>query len=250
MADLFANFAYCQLTADVTSGATTFSVDELGRLPSSATLGTGEFWMTIESSLAANIFEIVQVTAKSASSGAGTLTVVRAQDGTTGSAHVSGTILKSAVTAGMLGRLQLPGIMAAPTTTTSNGTPSSGTTETRDAVLGNYSFTAVAGRRYRAMCTNRAMNTDTANDRYAFRIRNGGASTPTAASTAVAEAQHVVTITAGSGRLSVPVIGTFVPGAGTVTLGMFTVRIAGSGICTPVTQSVATELYAEDIGGV
>lgn len=63
--------------------------------------------MEVESTLTAAAFELVQVTAKSATSGAGNLTVVRSQEGTVADAGgvASGTYLKGSVTAGMLSRL-------------------------------------------------------------------------------------------------------------------------------------------------
>lgn len=100
MTDLLKNFAYCQLTADVDNVTTTFSVDETSRLPANADMAApSQFWMTVESTYAAGTFEIVQVTHKSTDSGAGDLTVVRAQESTTATAHTSGTFLKGALTA-------------------------------------------------------------------------------------------------------------------------------------------------------
>lgn len=136
-------------------------------------------------------------------------------------------------------------IMAAPTATASTGTVSSGTTETRDAVLGDYVFTASAGRRYRVIYDGLLMNTQTANDRYVVHIRNGGASTPDATSTLIAASAVVVTVTGTAGRPGVFVAGTFVPGAGTVTLSAFTLLATGTGNGAPVGNR---ELYVMDIG--
>jgi hypothetical protein len=142
------------------------------------------------------------------------------------------------------------GIMAAPTTTTSDGTATSAGTETRDAVLGNYAFTAVAGHRYRVWLTGRAIQGAVANDRYAVRIRNGGGSTPTTASTQVAECDVITYIIGGNGLASFICVGTFIPGAGTVTLGVFTLKAIGTGPGTPKTIGTVTEFYAEDLGAV
>lgn len=94
------DFAYCKLTAAVTSSATSVPVDECSRLPTSAEMAADLFLMTFESTYALGEFEIVQVTAKSASSGPGTLTIVR---GMPAYAHAIDTVLKHAVTAAMLG---------------------------------------------------------------------------------------------------------------------------------------------------
>lgn len=136
-------------------------------------------------------------------------------------------------------------IAADPTSTSSSGTASSGTTETRDAVLGDYTFTARAGRRYRVIYDGLIMSSSVAADVYQIRIRNGGASTPTAASTLIAASQWKAQTSGGPGQETVPVGLTFVPGAGTVTLSAFTVRSSGTGVGTPLGTR---ELYVLDIG--
>lgn len=135
--------------------------------------------------------------------------------------------------------------MAEPTATAATGTASTGTTEVRDAVLGNYQFVAVAGRRYQMFYNGLILSSDTAADIYQLRIRNGGGSTPSAASTLIATSQWKAQAAGGPGQESVPVSMTFVPGAGTVTLGAFIVRTAGAGIGTPVGTR---ELFAVDVG--
>jgi len=137
------------------------------------------------------------------------------------------------------------GIPVAPTTSASNGTVTSGTTETRDAVLGNYVFTAVAGRRYRAILSGGGMLFTVANDRFAVRIRTGGASTPTAASTLWGH--DATTISPIAGTYTFDVQPSFIPGAGVQTLSVFYVRISGTGTVTP---TGSREFYVEDIGGV
>lgn len=102
MSWLLQNFAYCTTTASLAVGATSIAVDECGRLPSAAQLAAGKFYLTFESTYAADNFEIVQVTNKSAASGPGTLTIVRAQDNTAATTQTSGTVMKGAITAGML----------------------------------------------------------------------------------------------------------------------------------------------------
>lgn len=105
MADLLQNFAYCALTGTINNSVTSLPVDECSRLPSNAQLSANNFWMTIESSYAAAAFEIVKVTAKSATSGPGNLTVVRGQESTAAVGHSTGTYLKATLTAGIMGRL-------------------------------------------------------------------------------------------------------------------------------------------------
>lgn len=104
MADLLQNFAYCALTGAVNSSVTSFPVDECSRLPTSAQLAANDFYMTVESSYVLGLFEVVKVTAKSATSGPGNLTVVRGADSSTAASHPSGAYLKAAVTAGVMQR--------------------------------------------------------------------------------------------------------------------------------------------------
>lgn len=137
------------------------------------------------------------------------------------------------------------GIMADPVSTNSSGTATSGTTETRDAVLGNYVFTSEGTTRRYRVWYNPGLSTDTANDLVRVNIRDGGGSTPTSASTLLATAQIRLTALGGPGQSSLIVTGTFTAAAGTRTLSAFTVRGNGSGIETPVLQR---ELYVEDIG--
>lgn len=139
------------------------------------------------------------------------------------------------------------GIVAAPLTTSSNGTPTSGTTETLDAVLGIYSFTALAGVRYRATLSGREMNGSVANDQYSFNLRYAVGGAPTSASTLIAGASHLCAVTLSAGREAVPISGTFMPGAGAIQVGVFTVRRSGTGVCTP---TGACELYVESIGNI
>lgn len=105
MSDYYANFAFCATTTSVAATDTTINVDDVSTLPSSTTLSTSDFWMAFQSTLAhANSFEIVKVTAVDTTNN--TLTVVRAQEGTTASVHAAGTFLKAVLTAGMINRIQ------------------------------------------------------------------------------------------------------------------------------------------------
>ena len=83
------------------------------------------------------------------------------------------------------------------------------------------------------------------NEVWTVNIRNGGASTPTAASPSVANSQLVLHATGGLGQATVVLAGTFAPGAGTQTLSIFYARTSGSGNGIPVFQR---ELYVVNIG--
>lgn len=137
------------------------------------------------------------------------------------------------------------GVMGTPTTTGADGTASSGTTETRDAVLGNFVFTSTGTtRRYRAVWTGQ-VGVSVANDLFALNLRDGGASTPTAGSTLVARGQKRFTASGGTGEETMMVSGTFTASAGTRTISAFLFRVNGTGIATPKNTR---ELYVEDIG--
>ncbi|HEV8173054.1 MAG TPA: hypothetical protein VGP91_05340 [Actinoplanes sp.] len=141
------------------------------------------------------------------------------------------------------------GIPVAPTTTSSNGTATSAGTETRDAVLGNYQFTAVAGVRYKAIISGRAPNGSVANDRYAVGLRyTVGGATPTSSSTLIGHASSgVVVVSGGNGVASIYHDGTFIPGAGVITICSFWTRLNGTGIITP---TGICEMYVQGIGYV
>lgn len=147
------------------------------------------------------------------------------------------------------------GIVATPVATASNGTATSGTVETLDAVLGVYQANLVAGRRYEVRMNGLICSTSTAGDEYAVRIRNSNsASTPTAASALVAEntwhAQQATT----PGREATPLAGTFLAStSGVCTFGFFAVRLSGTGVFTPFAPGgdggiLARELFVADLG--
>lgn len=141
------------------------------------------------------------------------------------------------------------GIPAAPITTSSNGTATSGTTETVDAVLGTYTFTAVAGVRYRVTLSGRGINQTAANDRFSLKLRyttNGA--TPTSASTLLEHDSAIVNGVSGSnGVQTVLHVVQFVPGAATVKVVSSWQRLAGTGTATP---TGVCSLWAEAIGTV
>lgn len=145
------------------------------------------------------------------------------------------------------------GALGTPATSLSAGTPAPNGgpgTETRDAVLGNYIFAAVAGRRYRATLDTAKMSVNANNTLCVIRIRNGGASTPTAASPLIAETSYFGAVSGGPGQGGIPSLsGLFTPGAGTQTLSVFVQVTAGTGICTILSAgSLARALYVEDMG--
>ena len=137
-------------------------------------------------------------------------------------------------------------IPVAPTTTFSAGTASAGA-DVLDTVLGTYVFTAIAGHRYQARCDSVAMTSSVLNDVVGMHIRNGGASTPTAASTIVATMAGVKMDCNVGLPINVAFAGSFVPGAGTQTLGLFTSRVTGTGA---ESTTGFRELYVIDLGTV
>lgn len=140
------------------------------------------------------------------------------------------------------------GIQGTPVFTTSAGT-AAGATETLDSVLGVYQFNATAGRRYFATMNN-LMGSGTAGELYSMRIRDSGTtSNPTNASTLLATSQWECQTTGGGGQASIVLGGSFLAGtSGTHTLGMFAVRISGGANVTPVSGTLARELYVVDLG--
>lgn len=169
----------------------------------------------------------------------------------TNDASVGGTLSATTdlkVNSASIGR----GIMAAALTTTSNSTTTSGTTETFDAVLGFYQFTAVSGRRYMAVLANGLGSANTANDLYILRIRDSGsASNPTSASTAVALTQWLCVVTGGPGQTGVTLQGSFVSGSsGTHTIGVSATRVAGTGTFNVTSGGLARQLFVVDLGAV
>lgn len=136
--------------------------------------------------------------------------------------------------------------MPAPVAITTSSASSSSTTEARDAVLGNYTFTSIAGHYYKACLDQAAIVADTLNDQFAVRIRDGGGSTPTSSSTMLASARAPV----HRASIAIPVQpgGVFAPSAGTHTLAAFLVRLAGSGTAVIWSADIARQLYVIDLG--
>lgn len=134
------------------------------------------------------------------------------------------------------------GIMAPPATTGANGTATSGTTVTKDSALPDYVFTADSTRRYRVIFDGINANAGTANDRFIISIRDGGASSPTGASSVVG---HDLPITMFAVSVGYVLTATFTTTSGTHTFNAFYARNAGTGTMTP---TGTRELYVEDLG--
>lgn len=144
------------------------------------------------------------------------------------------------------------GIPVAPTSSSASGTATSAGTETFDALLGIYQWTAVAGRRYRA-CLDGLVGGGTAGDVYMCRIRNSNSSSaPTTSSTVVASFPWVCTATGGPGENGIPLYGIFLAtNSGTNTIEMSAQRTAGTGSFTPLAGGGTNRnLYVEDLGTV
>jgi hypothetical protein len=142
-----------------------------------------------------------------------------------------------------------------PTSATLNGTITSGTTETQDAVLGTYQCQLIAGRRYLATMNGLTGLTSVAGDIYLLNIRNSGsASTPTSASTLVAQSQWTSTTSSGPSRIAVPLAGSFIaPTTGLNTFAFFAQRASGTGTFTPVSPNSGgfpRELFVMYLGAV
>lgn len=176
-------------------------------------------------------------------SGVGTLT--------TDTAFVAGTTINGTTDIQRGGVSLSRGIPVAPTSTSSSGTVTSGTTETLDTVLGNYVFNTITGRRYQVFYTG-LKGGSTAGELYTINIRDGGASTPTAASTLLASATWYCKATGGGGQDSVGTItDTFIAAnTATHTLGAFAVRNAGANSFTPISGGTPRSLFVVDMGAV
>jgi hypothetical protein len=141
------------------------------------------------------------------------------------------------------------GIPGAAVTTGSNGTATSGTTETRDAVLGNYQFTAIANVRYRLTLAGRGPSCTVVADRFALGLRYTiGGATPTSSDTLLGHTTTwVPSVAGGNGVVTVNHSASFIPGAGLITVASFWTRLNGTGVATP---TGLCEMYAEAIGYV
>jgi hypothetical protein len=145
-------------------------------------------------------------------------------------------------------------VSATPVSTTLNGTPTSGSSEVFDAVLGYYQATLIAGRRYLAV-VNGLVGNGAAGEVYAVNIRNSGTSSnPTTSSTAVASSEWYCPVAGTGGRGTIALAGSFIaPATGVNTFGLSSVRVIGSGTFTPISSSTTgsvRELYVMYLGAV
>jgi hypothetical protein len=120
--------------------------------------------------------------------------------------------------------------------------------ETKDGGVGDYAFTAIAGRLYRVHYSARFRST-AALDAGDIRIRDGGAASPTTASTLITAASQVVSVAGGPGAVQTIVTETFTLSAGTHTFAAFYTRTAGAGnVSLDQAGGQSRELYVEDMG--
>jgi hypothetical protein len=141
---------------------------------------------------------------------------------------------------------------APPISTTVNGTPSSGTTETFDVILGYYQFTAISGHWYEVRCFGLVGNCGVNGDTYQLQVRDSGSqSAPNSSSTMVAQIQWTSEYNGVSSRTPIYLAAPFqATSGGTHTLGFSSERTSGSGSFTPVCPpSLSRGLYVVDLGG-
>jgi hypothetical protein len=117
--------------------------------------------------------------------------------------------------------------------TSSAGSATSGTTDTIDSILGTVSVVADGATRYRIEMINAMGSSSVANDHYQLRIRDGGAATPTTASTEIARTDWKPVATGGAGQEGINLSNIVVLSAGTHTFGFFAQRDLGTGVFTP-----------------
>lgn len=140
-------------------------------------------------------------------------------------------------------------VAVAPASTSSNGTATSGTTETFDTVLGYYQVNLIAGRRYLAIVNGLIGNGTVIGDEFTLQIRNSGTSSnPTSASTLIAQTEWYTNAAGTAGRVGAALGQSFIaPVTGLNTFGMSATRILGTGAFTPVGTR---ELYVMYLGTV
>ena len=137
------------------------------------------------------------------------------------------------ITASALNSLGLVGSIVS---TGTNGTVTSGTTETVDAVLGTLTFTSLATRTYRVSLLGRGLSGSVAGDRFSVKFRYTiDGSAPTAASTLL-DHDSTVYVPGVGGNFSgtFPHQAVFTPGAATVKVVVTTTRVNGTGVGTPI----------------
>lgn len=133
--------------------------------------------------------------------------------------------------------------------TSSNGTTSSGTTDTLDAVMGTVSIVADGSSWYNIKLEGlRGGATGVAGDLIAFTIKDGGGSAPTSASPVIALAEWKPQAIGGAGIEHVELSNDVQLSAGTHTFGVFTQR--GSGTSTNGQPLGARQLVISIVGDV
>lgn len=153
------------------------------------------------------------------------------------------TVANNATVTGGLtvnGTLTTKMVPAAPTTVSGSGATTSAATELKDT-LPDYTFTAIPGRRYRIAVNAGNFTYSVAGDRFSVRVRDGGASSPTTGST---QAGHDFTVSGTPVPSSVWFETTYVAPATTVTLGLFVVRLSGTGTAT---YGGIRDVYVQDM---
>src|ERR1700761_2215578 len=121
------------------------------------------------------------------------------------------------------------GITAPAIQTGTVGTPSTGTTEVFDIVLGYYQAVLIAGHTYEAKVLGLVGNCGVA-DIYDLNIRDSqSSSNPTTSSLLVAQSQWTSTTAGTPSRVPVPLANVFVATvSGTHTFGVSSVRVSGT----------------------
>lgn len=143
----------------------------------------------------------------------------------------------------------LPRGIIAYKSSTANGTASSLTNETRDTVLGDLTITGINGHRYGVHCR-QLVNLGTAAHRGINRIRDGGNSTPTTASTLRALGQLNFATAGTTGRQIIETHGQFISSGGTHTFSVFSLD-PDSGACTPIGSATEVrEFWVTDEGNL
>lgn len=143
------------------------------------------------------------------------------------------------------------GIVGTPATTSSAGTAttSGSATPVRDAVLGNYSVSLVAGRQYRVVYDGLklGLSASTATLSTCRIYRRTGTGNPTTADTALTESAIRLTTGGGPGQESLFVSLPFtVPASGTYTFAAFTIN--GLATAVAITPVADRALYVLDMG--
>jgi hypothetical protein len=139
------------------------------------------------------------------------------------------------------------GIMADPIFTTGATSAASTGTEQKDTDLGDYTFTAKAGRLYVVHCTGR-INSTVAGDQADVIIRDGGASSPTTASTQLTGRSYQIGNATGGQAVDLAhQRNNF--SAGVHTIAAFYKRTAGTGnVVFRQSSGAVRDLWVEDIG--